>query len=108
MKLADAIKQWETGAIVVRGIYHGGVAKTQTVRSAQAGGARREATVTRETVLTELDAIVLSAWMPDGQGVADFKPACAKGKPCIIIVESMTVENGNRVVNRGRIEPLEG
>jgi len=107
MKANEAVKLWESGVTTIRGIYHGGAAKAQMVRSQQAGGARREAVVTRETVLTDQDAVVMSAWMPDGSTVDSFKPACKKGQPCIIIVEDMATENGSRIIKRGRIEPLE-
>jgi hypothetical protein len=104
MTKAEAMKRWQAGEIIVCGTYHGGTAKTQSLRGQN--GQRRDAAVVRQVVLTDSDSIGVTEWLPDGTPADAWKAPLTKGAPCVIIVEGMEVANGTRIVNRGKIEAL--
>lgn len=106
MKKAELMQLVESGAIIVVGDYWGGRVDKISVRDRQnPGGPRRDAYVTRETVLTDKEPVAVARWLTDTEKPEDWKPSAKKRDRVVVMVSSMETQNG-AVVLGGRIEVL--
>jgi hypothetical protein len=105
MTAKQLIERRASGEIIIEAIYHSGSAKEQTVRDAKTGG-RRLSVVVRETFVTKVDILSMSQWMPDGTIASTWKANVDNGKPCVIIVEAMELNNGMKNITKGSVEAL--
>jgi len=87
------------------GTYWAGRVDEISMRSQTAGGPRRTAYVTHETVMTERDPVVISRFMGDNEDPKNWKPAAAKNTKVCVRVTGASMENGVMKL-RGVVEPL--
>lgn len=104
MKQAELVNAVMEGQIVVVGQYVKGRAEDINVRDKATGG-RRPAAVSRETVMTGTDPVVVTAWLSDGKTAADWKPSAIRGDKVVVLITSMAMSNGIPVLS-GRVEKL--
>jgi len=107
MKQAELVKLQDAGEITCQGMYWSGRLDKTMLRDKQnPGGARREAYVVRETIMTERDPISVSRWLKDDEKPADWKPSASKGDRVVVVVRGMEVNLGSTTL-QGNIEKLE-
>jgi len=97
---------FEAGKILVKGTFWSGRVETRSVRDKErGGGARREAHVVHQTVMTASDPMVISRWMNDGEKPESYVAPCKQGDKCIVVIAGLEMNNGVAMI-RGTIEPL--
>lgn len=104
MKQAELMNAVMEGQIIVVGQYVKGRAEDIQVRDKATGG-RRAAAVSRETVMTGTDPVVVTSWLPDGKVAADWKASAVRGDKVVVLISSMALSNGIPVLS-GKVEKL--
>jgi len=95
------------GKCLVVGTYWSGRLDKAMLRDKQnPGGARREAHVVRETIMTDDEPIAVSSWLKDDAKPEDWKPSGKKGQRVVIHVTGKEINLG-AITLQGTIEPLE-
>lgn len=96
MKQAELIGTVQSGKVVLVGTYWAGRLDKVTIRDkSKEGGPRRESFVSRETVMTENDPVIITRWLRDTENPDQWKPAAQRGEKVVVFVQSMSVENGS-------------
>jgi len=106
MKKAELEAAMKKGQIVMLGTYWSGSIETIHMRSKEPGGPKRDAHVTRETVMRDEGAVTVEKFLPDGSDPLAWKPSAKRGQEVVVRIEGLEKQMGNTKI-RGIIEPLD-
>jgi len=107
MKTKELLESLVKGDHILVGVYHGGRIDTMNMRD-KSTGKPRQAFVSRETILTDSEAVVVVAWMPDDYDAtkaAAWKSSFAKGERVVLHVGNAESIQGFKRYS-GRLEKL--
>lgn len=94
MKNSELLKIVEAGEIVCVGTFFSGRVDKISFRDSRNGGARREALVSREVILTEKDPIAVTRFLPDGAKAEEWKASATRGDKVMVRVQGMSTDRG--------------
>jgi len=108
MKEKDLLSTMLGGQQLLVGVYWAGKVEAMNIRDSKTK-TPRTAHVLRETVLTDTEAVVVTAWMPDDFNEASagaWKPPFKRMERVVVVVKAVESFQGFKRYN-GAIEKLE-
>lgn len=104
MKKAELLDFVNKGEVVCVGTYWSGRLDKTSIRD-KTSGARRDAYVVRETIMTDKDPLSVTRWLRDEEKPETWKPSAKRSETVLVRVTRMETNSGVTTLS-GTIEVL--